>query len=129
MNKMHADEMHTDARLVGRLLAAQFPQWADLPIEPVPSSGTDNALYRLGDDMVVRLPRIRWAVGGGDKDFQWLPRLAPLLLVAIPVPLAKGTPAEGYPWEWGVYPWLEGENPTVGAISDVLRRVWGIEAG
>jgi aminoglycoside phosphotransferase (APT) family kinase protein len=115
---MHADELATDARLVRRLLAAQFPQWDDLPLEPVPSSGTDNALYRLGIEMVVRLPRIHWAVGGVDKDWQWLPRLAPLLPVAIPVPLAKGTPAEGYPWDWGVYPWLEGENPTVGRIAD-----------
>jgi aminoglycoside phosphotransferase (APT) family kinase protein len=115
---MHADELPTDARLVGRLIAAQFPQWRGHPIERVPSAGTENALYRLGDDMVVRLPRIHWAVGNGDKDFQWLPRLAPLLPVAIPVPLAKGMPAEGYPWEWGVYPWLEGENPTVDRIAD-----------
>jgi aminoglycoside phosphotransferase (APT) family kinase protein len=115
---MHADELATDAGLVRRLLAEQFAEWADLPIEPVPSSGTDNALYRLGLDMVVRLPRIHWAVGGVDKDWRWLPRLAPLLPVAIPVPLAKGTPAEGYPWDWGVYPWLEGENPTVGRIAD-----------
>ena len=61
--KMHADELETDASLVGRLLAAQFPHWADLPIEPVQSSGTDNAIYRLGDDMAVRLPRIHWATG------------------------------------------------------------------
>jgi aminoglycoside phosphotransferase (APT) family kinase protein len=116
--KMHAGEVDTDLSLVRRLLAAQFPQWADLPIEPVPSAGTDNALYRLGADMVVRLPRIDWAVGGVTKDFRWLPVLAPLLPIAIPLPLAKGTPAEGYPWEWGVYPWLAGENPTVDGIAD-----------
>jgi aminoglycoside phosphotransferase (APT) family kinase protein len=115
---MHADEVDTDVVLVGRLLAAQFPQWADLPLERIPSAGTDNALYRLGDDMVVRLPRIHWAVGGVDKDFRWLPVVAPLLPVAIPVPIAKGAPAEGYPWEWGVYPWLEGENPTADGIAD-----------
>jgi aminoglycoside phosphotransferase (APT) family kinase protein len=115
---MHADELHTDATLVRRLLAAQFPQWADLPIERVRSSGTDNALYRLGDDMLVRLPRIHWAVGGVDKDFRWLPRLAQLLPVSIPVPLAKGEPAEGYPWTWGVYPWLDGENPPLDGIAD-----------
>ena len=54
---MHVDAVHTDAALVRRLLAAQFPEWAALPIERVPSSGTDNALYRLGNDMVARLPR------------------------------------------------------------------------
>ena len=117
-SKMHADELQTDVSLVGRLLSAQFPQWADLPIERVPSSGTDNALYRLGKDMVVRLPRIDWAVGGVENAHEWLPRLAPLLPVLVPVPLAKGDPGEGYPWPWSVYPWLEGENPTVGRIAD-----------
>src|SRR5439155_7211803 len=116
--KMHADEMDTDVSLVRRLLVAQFPQWADLPVEPVQSAGTDNALYRLGDDMVVRLPRIYWATGQADKEHHWLPRLAPLLPLAIPIPLAKGKPGEGYPWHWSVYRWLEGENATIERIAD-----------
>ena len=116
--KMHVDEVDTDASLVRRLLAAQFQQWAHLPIRSVPSAGTDNALFRLGDDMVVRLPRIHWAVGSLDKEHHWLPRLAPLLPVAIPTPLGKGEPAEGYPWQWSVYRWLDGENPTVDDIAD-----------
>jgi aminoglycoside phosphotransferase (APT) family kinase protein len=115
---MHADEVETDATLVGRLLAAQFPRWANLPIEPVPSAGTDNALYRLGDDMAVRLPRIHWATGQVDKEHQWLPKLAPLLPLAIPVPLARGIPGEGYPWHWSVYRWLDGENATMERIAD-----------
>jgi aminoglycoside phosphotransferase (APT) family kinase protein len=117
-SKMHADETPTDVPLVRRLLAAQFPEWAAFPLEPVLSAGTDNALYRLGNDMVVRLPRIHWAVGGVDKDFRWLPLVAPLLPLAIPAPLAKGKPADGYPWNWGVYRWLQGENPTVDRIRD-----------
>jgi aminoglycoside phosphotransferase (APT) family kinase protein len=116
--KMHADEVETDVALVRRLLAAQFPRWADLPIEPVLSAGTDNAIYRLGDDMAVRLPRIHWAAGQVDKEYQWLPRLAPLLPLAIPVPFAKGTPGEGYPWDWAVNRWLEGENATLERIAD-----------
>jgi aminoglycoside phosphotransferase (APT) family kinase protein len=68
--------------------------------------------------MVARLPRIHWAVGAVAKDSRWLPKVAPLLPVTIPVPLAIGAPAEGYPWEWGVYPWLEGENPSLDAIAD-----------
>ena len=115
---MHADELHTDVQLVRRLLAAQFPKWAALPIEHVRSSGTVNALYRLGDDMVVRLPRMHWGIGAVERELRWLPRLAPLLPVSSPVPLAKGAPAERYPWEWGVYPWLEGESPTVGRLDD-----------
>ncbi len=101
-----------------RLLAAQFPHWADLPIVPVPSSGTDNALYRLGDEMVVRLPRIERAVGQVEKEHEWLPRLAPSLPLAIPVPLAKGMPGEEYPWAWSVYRWLEGETATSDRIDD-----------
>jgi aminoglycoside phosphotransferase (APT) family kinase protein len=118
---MHADEVDTDASLVVRLLAAQFPQWADLPIEPVLSIGTDNAIYRLGEDMCVRLPRIHWAVGQVDKEHEWLRILGPHLPLAIPVPLAKGMPAEGYPWRWSVCRWLEGEVATIERIADARQ--------
>ena len=118
---MHADEVSTDATLVGRLIDAQFPQWADLPIEPVPFRGTDNALYRLGDQMVVRLPRIHRATAALDKEYRWLPELAPLLPLTVPVPLAKGMPTEDYPWEWAVYRWLEGEAANVEPIADLGR--------
>jgi aminoglycoside phosphotransferase (APT) family kinase protein len=115
---MHADEVDTDVSLVRRLLAAQLPHWADLPIEPIPSPGTDNAIYRLGDDMAVRLPRIHWATGQPEKEHRWLPGLAPLLPLAVPAPLAKGAPAEGYPWHWSVHRWLEGETATPDRIAD-----------
>jgi aminoglycoside phosphotransferase (APT) family kinase protein len=107
---VHADEVATDAALVRRLLAAQFPDWADLPIERVPSAGTDNAIYRLGSDMAVRLPRVESATGQVEMEHRWLPRLAPHLPLAIPAPLAMGVAAEGYPWPWAVYRWLEGEQ-------------------
>jgi aminoglycoside phosphotransferase (APT) family kinase protein len=118
LGKMHVDEVDTDSSLVGRLLARQFPQWSDLPIEPVRSAGTDNALYRLGSDKVVRLPRIHGATGQVGKEQRWLPGFAPLLPLAIPVPLAKGTPGEGYPWHWSVYRWLEGETATIERLVD-----------
>ncbi|HEV2664941.1 MAG TPA: aminoglycoside phosphotransferase family protein, partial [Blastocatellia bacterium] len=116
--KMHVDEVETNLSLVTRLLTSQFPHWADLPIAPIPSAGTDNALYRLGDDMVVRLPRIHWAIEQVGKEHRWLPRLAPFLPLAIPVPLAKGEPGERYPWHWSIYQWLKGENATVERIAD-----------
>jgi aminoglycoside phosphotransferase (APT) family kinase protein len=119
--KMHADEVETDVSLVGRLLAAQFPQWARLPIRPVPCWGTDNALYRLGDDMVARLPRRERTVGTLEKERRWLRKLAPLLPLAVPVPLADGLPAEGYPFEWSVYRWLRGEDATVQRVPDPSR--------
>jgi aminoglycoside phosphotransferase (APT) family kinase protein len=115
---MHANEVQTDAQLVGRLLAAQFPQWADLPLTPVSSAGTDNALYRLGSDMVVRLPRIDWAVGQAEKERRWLPRLAPHLPLAIPEQLAMGEPGQGYPWPWSIYRWLPGESATLEGLND-----------
>lgn len=120
-DKMHADEVDIDASLVGCLIAAQFPQWANLSIEPVHSAGTDNAIYRLGDDMAVRLPRIHGATGQVDKEQRWLPRLAPHLPLAIPVSLAKGEPGEGYPWHWSVHRWLEGENATLERIADPIQ--------
>jgi aminoglycoside phosphotransferase (APT) family kinase protein len=118
MAKMHADELDIDILLVHRLLIKQFPHWAHLPLKPVLSAGTDNALYRLGASMVVRLPRIGWAANDVDKECQWLPQLAPLLTISIPTPLGKGAPAEGYPWAWSIYRWLEGKNPTVGHLAD-----------
>jgi aminoglycoside phosphotransferase (APT) family kinase protein len=116
--KMHADEVGTDAALVRRMLAAQFPHWADLAIEPVVSYGTDHDIYRLGDHLSARLPRIGWAVGQAAMEAEWLPKLAPHLPLAVPVQLATGQPAEGYPFEWSVYEWLPGENAN-GTIHDL----------
>ena len=118
---MHADEVDTDASLVRRLLVAQFPRWADLPIERVESAGTDNAIYRLGDDISVRLPRIEWAKEQIDKERHWLSKLAPHLPLTIPLPLEQGEPAEGYPWTWAVYRWLDGENVLLEAIADPIE--------
>ena len=108
--KMHADEIETDVALVHRLLAGQFPQWAELAIEQVVSYGTDHDIYRLGEYFAARLPRIGWATGQAAKEAEWLPKLAPHLPLAVPVQLARGHPAEGYPFEWSVYKWLPGEN-------------------
>jgi aminoglycoside phosphotransferase (APT) family kinase protein len=115
---MHADEVGTDVSLVRRLLAAQFPRWAGLAIESVPSAGTDNALYRLGNDMVVRLPRRPRTAETLEKERWWLPRLARLLPLAVPTPLAQGMPAEDYPFSWSVYRWLEGQTANVERITD-----------
>ncbi len=118
---MHADEVDTDASLVGRLIAGQFPEWAELPIRPVPAGGTDNALYRLGGRMVVRLPRHERTAGTLEQEHRWLPKLAPLLPLPVPTPLARGLPAEGYPWEWSIYEWLEGETAYVTPVADPVR--------
>jgi aminoglycoside phosphotransferase (APT) family kinase protein len=115
---MHVDEVAVDAQLVRALLCDQFPQWADLSVTPVRSSGTDHALFRLGDELVVRLPRIGWAVGGVEHEHRWLPLVAPHLRVDVPTPVGLGQPAEEFAWPWGVFTWLGGVNPVVGALVD-----------
>jgi aminoglycoside phosphotransferase (APT) family kinase protein len=117
----HADEVETDVSLVRRLLQEQFPEWAELPLRPVAESGTVNALYRLGDELAVRIPRNRPSLWSDlDDELTWLPRLAPLVPVKVPVPVARGRPAEGYPHVWGIFEWLRGENPTPGDVPESL---------
>jgi aminoglycoside phosphotransferase (APT) family kinase protein len=115
---MHPGQHPIDDGLVRRLIAGQFPRWAGLAVERFPSGGTVNAMYRLGDAMVVRLPLLEGGAGDVSLERRWLPRLAPLLPVAVPEVLAAGEPAEGYPWPWSVYRWLPGENPDAGALSE-----------
>ena len=99
---MHADEVDVPPALVRRLLAEQHPQWADLPLSVAGEWGTDHAMYRLGDELVVRLPRIGWAVKAVAAEQRWLPFLGPQLPVEIPEVVATGEPGEGYPWPWTV---------------------------
>jgi len=124
---MHADEVGTDVTLVRRLLTGQFPHWADLRIEPVTSYGTDHDIYRLGDRLAARLPRIADATKQAAMEAQWLPRLAPHLPLAVPAPLAMGRPAEGYPFAWSVCTWLPGQNAD-GTIEDLDRAAVDLAA-
>ncbi|AKZ53771.1 putative phosphotransferase [Streptomyces ambofaciens ATCC 23877] len=114
----HPDPLRVDGRLVRRLLAGRFPQWSQLPVERFPSGGTVNAMYRLGDDMVVRLPLVEDGAGDVRAEREWLPRLSPLLPTAVPEVLGAGEPAAGYPWPWSVYRWLPGELPEAGALTE-----------
>lgn len=84
----------------------------------MPGWGTDNALFRLGEDLVVRLPRVGWAVGDVEVEQRWLPRIAEVVPVAVPAPVALGRPGEGYPWSWSVYRWLPGRSLTPGVAVD-----------
>ncbi|MFD9389970.1 aminoglycoside phosphotransferase family protein [Streptomyces sp. NPDC060000] len=116
--KMHPDEVGLDAPLVSRLVAAQFPRWAGLPVTRLASSGTENAMFRLGADKVVRLPRHPGAVESVAHEQHLLVRLGPELPVPAPVPLEQGGPGEGFPWPWSVYRWLDGRNPVAGALDE-----------
>lgn len=116
-----ATKVDINVSLVGQLVTAQFPQWADLPIKPVDFGGWDNRTFRLGEEMTVRLPSAERYILQVEKEHRWLPRLAPLLPLPIPVPLAMGIPANGYPWHWSIYRWLEGENAAIERIADLRQ--------
>lgn len=119
--KLHDDEVFIDDSLVRGLVEAQFPQWADRTLHRVPSTGTDNIIYRLGNDLGLRLPRIHRAVSQVDMEWDWLRRLQSQLPVRVPTPLAKGEPGMGYPYRWLVYPWLDGEDLQHGRGVDLTK--------
>jgi aminoglycoside phosphotransferase (APT) family kinase protein len=114
-----ADKFPIDTSLVTKLVTAQFPQWADLPIRPVEPGGWDNRTFRLGEEMTVRLPSAAAYSAQVAKEHRWLPQLAPHLPLPIPIPLAMGEPGEGYPWNWSVYRWLTGHPASSERIEDM----------
>ena len=119
--KLHADEVDVDHALVQQLVSAQFPRWTALPLSEVKSAGTDNYLYRLGNDMAVKLPRYSKAALQAEKEHIWLPLFAAKLPLAIPDPLAQGEPGLDYPFRWSVNRWIDGENAII-APPDNLQE-------
>jgi aminoglycoside phosphotransferase (APT) family kinase protein len=115
---MHDGELDIDAGMVERLVAGQFPELAGLPVRPVGSTGTVNAIYRLGDDLCVRLPRMRRWADGLVTEQLWLPRLAPHLSLRVPEPVCAGRPAAEYPFGWAVYRWLAGQPYADDLVAD-----------
>ena len=111
--KRHDDEFPVDEPLVRRLLRAQFPEWGDLPLRPIEPSGTDHTLFRLGDDLVVRVPIVDRVTEQAQREATWVPFLAPQLPLEVPIPVALGRPGEGLPWAWSIVRWIEGEHATV----------------
>ena len=114
---MHGDELEIDEPLVRRLLADEFPEWAGLPLRRVEPAGTDNAIFRLGEELAVRLARRKGPTRSGGKEFDWLPRLAPLVPLEIPVAVAQGRPSDEYPWFWDVFTWVGGAPTPIEAID------------
>ncbi|MGP3969791.1 aminoglycoside phosphotransferase family protein [Streptomyces sp. 6N223] len=110
-----------DAALARRLVDTQFPQWAELPLKLLDPAGSDHVIYRLGEDLSIRLPRHAGAIRQAMKESEWLPRLAPHLPLAIPVPVGVGEPDFDYPWPWAVSRWLDGEVATAAALADSSR--------
>ena len=113
-----------DATMVRRLVDEQFPQWAGLPVRPVPVDGWDNRTYRLGQDLSVRLPTHERYVAGVAKEARWLPVLAPYLPVPVPEVVANGRPGPGYPHPWSVRRWVEGSTASRSTLGDADLLAW-----
>ena len=118
---MHDEEVEVDDSVVARLLGAQAPRLAHLPLRRIDTWGTDHVVFRLGGELSVRVPKIMWAARQGEKEQRWLGVLAPHLTVEVPVPVVVGEPGFGYPYRWYVSPWLDGVNPAPDGPSDQSR--------
>jgi aminoglycoside phosphotransferase (APT) family kinase protein len=117
---MTARAIVINADLVRQLIQSQCSRWAALPIRAVAQSGWDNRSFRLGEDMLVRLPSAQAYSKQVEREHRWLPLLAPALTLPIPAPLALGEPGAGYPLQWSVYRWLEGETAQPDRIGSLL---------
>jgi aminoglycoside phosphotransferase (APT) family kinase protein len=116
---MNHDQIKIDTTLVQRLIAKQFPQWNDLPIQAVLPGGWDNRTFTLGDKMLVRMPSgVEYSLQV-EKEHRWLPMLSPHLPFFIPTPLAMGKPDDDYPWKWSIYSYLPGESAASSPITDL----------
>ena len=116
---MHIDELEIDEALVRRLLVEQFPAWVELPLSRVEPAGTVNAIFRLGDELSVRLARREGPTTPAGDELDWLPKLAPQLPLEIPVPVAQGRPTGEYPWFWNVHTWVDGDRAPVEEIDAI----------
>jgi aminoglycoside phosphotransferase (APT) family kinase protein len=116
--KLHDGELSIDTALVAGLIAGQFPELAGLPLRPFRSTGTVNAIFRLGDALYVRLPRLPNGVQSLNREREWLPKLAPALSLPVPVPITAGRPTDTYPLTWSIYRWLPGNAYHDEAVDD-----------
>ena len=98
---------------LSELISEQCSQWSHLSIKPVEFSGVDNQVFRLGDQMLIRLPSAETYAGQVTKEQKWLPLISPQLSIKIPEPLFMGDPSEHFPWKWSIYSWIEGESANV----------------
>lgn len=136
---MHDGERPIDEALVARLLVSQLPEFASLPVRAWPSTGTVNAIFRLGDHLTARLPRLERYAAALAREVAWLPRLAPRLSLRVPEPVASGRPTTGYPSVWAVYRWLDGvswgdgfvveERAAAAVLAGFVSELWALDPG
>ena len=110
-------EIKIDEALVRTLLVDQQPDLAGLALRHI-DAGWDNAMWRLGDDLIVRLPRRLFAVVLTLREQRWLPVIADSLPPPVPRPVRLGVPSTAFPWPWSVVPYLVGTPGDVCPLTD-----------
>jgi aminoglycoside phosphotransferase (APT) family kinase protein len=125
--RLHRDEIDVDESLVRRLLGTLTPAYDGLPLRRFEASGSTNALFRLGDDLLVRMPRQPGGSATIEKEQRWLPHLAPHLPVPVPEIVAVGEPGFGYPETWSVVRFLDGTRPGVPEPDEPPRHALAAE--
>lgn len=112
---MHHNELIINNSTVKALIKTQCPQWKNLPLELVSSSGTEHTLFRMGNDYIIRLPRVEWTSGNVnknvEKEFKWIPQISNFLKIPISKPVFKGHSDQNYPWSWTIIKWNDGQTP------------------
>jgi len=116
--RLHADEVDLDDRIMRHLVDTRFPHWADRPLRRLDTTGTDNAIFRLGDDLGIRAPRLERAVQQIHRECRWIAPLAPHLPAVVHEPVAIGDPDPTYPFPFLVFRWIDGtDRATRAAIA------------
>lgn len=116
---MHEAERVVSPALAARLVAGQFPEWAGLELRPLAVAGSDNVMIRLGDDLVLRFPRIAAAVGALEVEARWLGWMEGVSPLAVPKVVALGRPGSDYPWPWAVLRWIAGTDALAAPVTDL----------
>ncbi|WP_112241026.1 aminoglycoside phosphotransferase family protein [Kribbella monticola] len=114
------DRKPADGAVARRLIDAQFPQWSGLEIRSVDAQGWDNRTFRLGDELLVRLPTAEEYALAVEKEHRWLPVLARAVPLEIPEPVGRGVPDENFAHDWSVYRWIGGEPVDRGGVDDLV---------
>ncbi|HIL85438.1 MAG TPA: hypothetical protein EYG52_18250 [Pseudomonadales bacterium] len=117
---MHQNEIPIGLELVQKLLRDQFPQFSGLPLSQLAASASTNLQFRLGDSLLIRMPRQPGGTLSIDKEYRWTKPIGDLLPVAVPEFIALGEPAFGYSERWAILEWLDGEMPKVYDAKDAI---------
>lgn len=123
MSTLHDDQLPLGPSLVRALVDDAFPEYAGLPLRPLKAAGSTNALFHLGDELLVRLPQQPGGSASIEAEARWLPEFTGRLPVEVPEVVGLGRPAHGFPESWSIVRWLPGEQPeSVGPHDPVDRR-------